>query len=78
MFYTFDKWFFLYNIPVNPNKAPNTKRMQVITQAEIEVSPSTFGEFVVMFVKMLINTRNRVTNNVMRPGTISGGIKKLA
>jgi len=31
-----------------------------------------------MFVKMLINTRNRVTNNVIRPGTISGGIRKLA
>ena len=63
---------------MNPNKAPNTNRMQVMTQAEIDVSPSTFGELVVMFVKMLIKTRNRVTSNVIRPGTISGGIKKLA
>jgi hypothetical protein len=63
---------------VNPKRAPKTKRMQVMTQAEMEVSPSTFGEFVVMLVKMLINTRKRVTNKVILPGTISGGIRKLA
>jgi hypothetical protein len=51
--------------------------MQVITQAEMEVNPSTFGELLVMLVKMLIKTRKRVTNKVILPGTISGGIKKL-
>ncbi len=75
---TFARWFFLNSIPVNPKRAPKTKRMQVMTQAEMEVSPSTLGEFVVMLVKMLINTRKRVTNKVILPGTISGGIKKLA
>ena len=63
--------------PAYPIKAPKTKRMQVITQAEMDVSPSTFGELLVMFVKMLIKTRNKVTSKVIRPGTISGGIRKL-
>jgi hypothetical protein len=49
-----------------------------MTQAEMEVRPSTLGELVVMLVKMLIKTRKRVTSKVIRPGTISGGIKKLA
>jgi hypothetical protein len=31
-----------------------------------------------MLVKMLIRTRKRVTNNVIRPGITSGGIRKLA
>jgi hypothetical protein len=31
-----------------------------------------------MLVKMLTRTRKRVTNIVIRPGIISGGIKKLA
>ncbi len=57
----------MIKIPVNPSSAPKTKRMQAITQAEIDVRPSTFGEFVVMLVKMLIKTRNRVTRRVMRP-----------
>ena len=51
--------------------------MQVMTQAEMEVRPSTLGELEVMLLKMLINTRKRVTSRVMRPGTISGGIRKL-
>ena len=68
----------MINIPVKPSRAPKTKRMQVMTQAEMEVRPSTLGEFVVMLVKMLINTRNRVTSKVILPGTISGGIRKLA
>jgi hypothetical protein len=52
--------------------------MHVMTQAEMEVRPSTFGELEVMLVKMLISTRKRVTSRVIRPGTISGGIRKLA
>ena len=51
--------------------------MQVITQAEIEVRPSTLGELLVMLLKMLINTRKRVTSRVILPGTISGGMRKL-
>ena len=45
---------------------------------EIAVSPSTLGELEVTLLKILINTRNIVTSRVMRPGTISGGIKKPA
>ena len=73
---TFTRRFFLIKIPVNPTRAPNTKRIQVITQAEMEVSPSTLGELEVMLVKMLIKTRNKVTKRVIRPAKISGGIKK--
>ena len=47
-----------------------------MTQAEMEVRPSTLGEFEVMLVKMLIKTRNKVTRRVIRPAKISGGIKK--
>ena len=65
-------------IEVYPRRAAKTKKMHVIIQAVIDESPSTFGDLLVIVLKMLINTRNRVTNNVMRPGTISGGIKKLA
>ena len=70
--------FFLNTSIAKTTKAAKTKRIQMMTQAEIEVRPSTFGEFVVMFVKMFIKTRKRVTSKVIRPGTISGGIKKLA
>ena len=48
-----------------------------MTQAEMEVRPSTLGELLVMLLKMLINTRKRVTSRVILPGTISGGIRKL-
>ena len=83
--------FFLKRIPAYPLRAPKTKRMHVIIQAErkfyikadmhlileIAVSPSTFGEFEVTLLKILIKTRKMVTRRVIRPGTISGGIKKL-
>ena len=39
--------------------------------------PSTFGEFEVTLLKMLIKTRKMVTSRVILPGTISGGIRKL-
>jgi len=70
--------FFFNNMHVNPTRAPNTNKMQVRTHAEIEVSPSTFGELLVILVKILIKTRNNVTKSVIRPGTISGGMRKLA
>ena len=41
------------------------------------VKPSTLGELEVTLLKMLIKTRNIVTSSVIRPGTISGGIRGL-
>ena len=45
---------------------------------EMAVRPSTLGELEVTLLKILISTRNIVTRSVMRPGTISGGIKNPA
>ena len=44
---------------------------------EMAVSPSTLGEFEVTLLKMLMSTRKMVTRSVIRPGTISGGMRKL-
>ena len=44
---------------------------------EMAVIPSTLGETFVIVLNMLVKTRNRVTNSAIRPGTMSGGIKKL-
>ena len=44
---------------------------------EMAVMPSTLGEMLVMVLKMLTSTRKSVTRSAMRPGTTSGGIKKL-
>ena len=51
----------------NPTKAKKTKKMQTSIQAAMAVIPSTFGEFVVTMLKMLINTWRRVMvrNTVM-------------
>ena len=65
-------------IEVYPRRAAKTKKMHVIIQAVIDESPSTFGDLLVIVLKMLINTRNRVTSNVILPATISTGIKKPA
>ena len=43
----------------------------------LPVRPSALGILVVMVLKMLTSTRKTVTKSVMRPGTISGGTKKL-
>ena len=59
------------------NKARNTKNMQAIIHDEMAVIPSTLGETFVIVLNMLVKTRNRVTNSAIRPGTMSGGIKKL-
>ena len=40
----------------NPTKAKKTKKMQTSIQAAMAVIPSTFGEFVVTMLKMLIST----------------------
>ena len=39
--------------------------------------PSVLGEAEVTVLKILISTRNRVINIAIRPGTTSGGTKKL-
>ena len=43
----------------NPTKAKKTKKMQTSIQAAMAVIPSTFGEFVVTMLKMLISTWRR-------------------
>jgi hypothetical protein len=47
------------------------KNMQANIQAEMAVIPSTFGDALLMVLKMLINTRNRVTNRAIRPAKIT-------
>ena len=42
------------------------------------VRPSTLGELEVTLLKMLMRTRNIVTRSVIRPGTISGGMRNPA
>ena len=41
------------------------------------VNPSALGILAVMVLKMLTRTRNRVMSSVIRPGTMSGGMRKL-
>ena len=45
---------------------------------DMAVKPSTLGELEVTLLKMLIKTRKIVTSSVIRPGTISGGIRNPA
>ena len=58
-------------------KAPKTKKMQTNIQAVMAFIPSVLGELEVTVLKILISTRNRVINMAIRPGTTSGGTKKL-
>ena len=51
--------------------------MQLTIHAVSALKPSTLGDLVDTKLKMLIRTKNRVTNSVIRPGITSGGIKKL-
>ena len=60
-----------------PIRAPKTKMMQTMMKASIAVKPSAFGILLVMLLKILTRTRKTVTRMVMRPGTLSGGTKKL-
>ena len=49
----------------NPTKAKKTKKIQTSIQAAMAVIPSTFGEFVVTMLKMLISTwRRRIVTNI--------------
>ncbi len=55
---------------------PKTKRMQASIHISMAVRPSALGELVVMLLKMLMRTRKRVMRSAMRPGTMSGGMRK--
>ncbi len=50
---------------------------EIAVTLPMAVRPSALGMLVVIVLKMLTNTRNTVTKSVIRPGTISGGTKKL-
>ena len=47
-----------------PTKAPNTNRIQTVTQDSIAVSPSGLGILVVMELKMFTRARNTVIRRV--------------
>ena len=51
--------------------------MHAIRYVSIAVNPSALGMLVVMVLKMLTRTRNTVMSSVIRPGTMSGGMRKL-
>ena len=55
--------------------APKTKRIHANIHASIAVRPSALGVLVVTLLKMLTNTRNRVTSKAILPGITSIGIK---
>ena len=57
--------------------ALKTKNMQAIIQEVMAVIPSVLGEILVMELKMLVSTRKSVTRSAIRPGTTSGGMRKL-
>ena len=46
---------------------PKMKNIHAMTQAWRAFSPSAFGELVVMALKMLTRTRNKVTRRAIRP-----------
>ena len=75
---TFKQSVFFISILENARRAPKTKKMQVTTQADIDERTLTFGELLMIVVKMLIKTKNIVTKRVIRPDIISGGMRKLA
>ena len=68
---------FLNNIPAYPTRAPNTNSIHDNTQTVSALNPSTFGEVAGMLLKILVNTKNRVTNKVILPGTMFGSTRKL-
>ena len=66
-----------YRMVAYSRRARKTKNMQAIIQEAMAVIPSTLGETLVMVLKMLVSTRKRVTRRAIRPGTTSGGMRKL-
>ena len=69
---------FLSSIPEYATSAANTNIRQEKIQADAAFRPSELGEFEVRLFIRLINTRNNVMSNIIRPATISGSIRKLA
>ena len=51
--------------------------MHVINQSDIGVTISDFGAFDITLIRMLIKHRSKVMSRAIRPGTMSGGIRKL-
>ena len=61
-------------LPINAQK---TKMMLTIINISMAVRPSALGMLLVRLLKMLTRTRKTVTRTSIRPGTLSGGTKKL-
>ena len=59
------------------NKEPHIKTLQDIIQVDTEVRDLVFGDWDITLMKILTETRTKVTSKVMRPGMTSGGITKL-
>ena len=74
---SFFELYFIQSMQAYSNKAANTNKRQVITHKDIEVIDSDSGLVLVIFRKIFIKTKNSVTNKVILPGIISGGIMKL-
>ena len=51
--------------------------IQMMMKASMAVRPSALGILLVMLLKMLTRHRKTVTRMVIRPGTLSGGTRKL-
>ena len=60
-----------------PKSAPKTNKIHEITYVSIAVNLSAFGMFDVIVLKILTRTRNTVMSRPIRPGTLSGGMRKL-
>jgi len=57
------------NLKVYSNELPKTNKIQASIHISIAVNPSAFGELVVMLLKILIRTRNKVIKRAIRPKT---------
>ena len=53
------------------------KTLQDIIQVDTEVRDLVFGDWDITLMKILTETRTKVTSKVIRPGITSGGITKL-
>ena len=70
-------WRIDIDIRFIPIRAPKTKMIQMMMKASMAVRPSALGILLVMLLKMLTRHRKTVTRMVIRPGTLSGGTRKL-
>ena len=70
-------WKIDIDIRFIPIRAPKTKMIQMMMKASMAVRPSALGILLVMLLKMLTRHRKTVTRMVIRPGTLSGGTRKL-